>query len=122
MKTLPTEEIISKLEQFAGINIDPVFLEKVQIDAPILKRVALLLEAVGDKGLKLTTKGNLPTKVVKALAFCAPTLSESRYTHFAKRFLEEEQPAAQRTRVVCEVGKLLRVSKGKLMPGTMAKA
>lgn len=39
-----------------------------------------------------------------------------------KRFLEEEQVPAMRARIICEVGKLLRVSKGKLHYGTLAKA
>ena len=122
MKTLEIEKIIKEIDEFTSLKINPDFLNQKHIDAPLLKQVALLLDAVGEKGLKLTAKGNLPTKVVKELTLCCPTLSEERYLQVIKRFLEEEQVPAMRARIICEVGKLLRVSKGKLHYGTLAKA
>ena len=122
MKTLEIEKIIEEMYEVTSLKVNPDFLTKEQIDVPLLKQVDLLLNAVGEKGLKLTTKGNLPTKVVKELTLCCPTLSEQRYLDMIKRYLEEEQVAAMRVRVVCEVGKLLKVSKGKMHHGSLANA
>lgn len=79
--------------------INPTFLQKEVVDAPILGQVDLLLEEIKDKGLALTKKGNLPTKIVKSIALHRPTLSEGRYLKFTKQFLEDEQPTAKRTRI-----------------------
>ena len=122
MKTLEVEKIIEELDEVAAIKINPEFLNKEQIDVPILKQIDLLLAAVGDKGLKLTAKGNLPTKVVKEITLCCPTLSDGRYLKWTKRFLEEEQVSVMRARAVCEVGKLLKVSKGKIAHSSMSEA
>ncbi len=122
MKSLQIDLIIEELDELAAVKINPDFLNREQIDVPILKQVDLLLDAVGDKGLKLTTKGNLPTKVVKEITLCCPTLTDGRFLKFTKRFLEEEQVSVMRARVVSEVGKLLKVSKGKISHGTMEEA
>lgn len=121
MKTLQIEKIMEELDDLA-ININPDFLNHEQIDVPILKQVDLLLAAVGDKGLKLTTKGNLPTKVVKEIALCCPAKSDEALLEFTNRYLEDEQVSVQRARIVSEVGKLVKVTKGKMHYGTMAEA
>ena len=121
MKTLQIEKIINELDELA-IEINPDFLTNEQIDVPILKQVDLLLDAVGDKGLKLTTKGNLPTKVVKEITLCCPAESDEAILEFTNRYLEDEQVVVQRARVVSEVGKLVKVSKGKMHYGAMAEA
>ncbi len=120
MKTLQIDKIIEALREIK-IEIHPDFLKQESIDVPIIRQVDILLDAVGEKGLKLTNKGNLPTRVVQELTLCCPTLSGSRFLQWTKRFLEEEQVAAQRARVVSEVGKLLKVSKGKIRYGTLAE-
>ena len=122
MKTLAIDKIIKEMDEVAAVKIDPTFLNKEQVDVPLLKQVDLLLDAVGEKGLKLTAKGNLPTKVVKELTLCCPTLSEEQHLKWVKRYLEEEQVAAMRARTVCEIGKLLKTSKGKIHYGSMAEA
>ena len=121
MKTLQIEKIINELNALS-IEINPDFLNNDQIDVPILKQVDLLLDAVGDKGLKLTTKGNLPTKVVKEITLCCPAESDEAILEFTNRYLEDEQVVVQRARVVSEVGKLVKVSKGKMHYGAMAEA
>ncbi|MEA3419359.1 MAG: hypothetical protein U9Q90_08165 [Campylobacterota bacterium] len=121
MKTLQIDLIIEELGDL-DININPDFLNKDQLDVPILKQVDLLLDAVGEKGLKLTAKGNLPTKVVKEITLCCPTPSDRRFLKNTNRFLEGEQVSVMRARVVSEVGKLLKVSKGKIYLGSMAEA
>ncbi len=122
MKTLQIDLIMEELDELSAIKINPDFLNKEQIDVPILKQVDLLLEAVGDKGLKLTAKGNLPTKVVKEITLCCPTESKKEILEFTNRYLEDEQVSSQRTRIVSEIGKLVKVSKGKMHYGTMAEA
>ena len=122
MKTLDTEKTIRELEENELIKIDPAFLQKSTIDVPIVKQVDRLLAAVGEKGLKLTPKGNLPTKVVKELTLCCPTPADTRFHQWVKRFLENEQVPAMRARVVSEVGNLVKVSKGKLHYGRRAEA
>lgn len=122
MKTLEIEKIIKELEEAAYVKINPDFMGKEKIDVPILKQVDMLLDTVGEKGLKLTAKGNLPTKIVKEITLCCPTLLEERYLKLTKRYLEEEQVSVMRTRAVCEVGKLLKVTKGKIAHSSMSKA
>ncbi len=121
MKTLQINKIIKELESL-GFNINPDFLTDDQMDAPILEQVDLLLGAIPEKGLKLTQKGNLPTKVVKEIALCCPSGSEGRFLKYTKRYLEEEQVSVGRARVVCEAGKLVKIVKGKMLPGSMAEA
>lgn len=121
MKTLEIDAIVKELNEVSAIKIDPDFLNKETLAVPILKQVDLLLEAVGEKGLKLTAKGNLPTKVVKEIVLCCPTESDKLRLEMTTRFLEDEHVSAMRVRVLGEVGKLLKVSKGKMHLGTMAK-
>ena len=122
MKTLEIEKVIADMEEVASIKINPDFLNRENIDSPILKQVDLLLDAIGENGLKLTAKGKLPTKVVKELVFCSPTLSDAKYLKFTKRFLEDEHISAVRVRVVCEVAKLIKFSKGKMYYTKLAQA
>lgn len=114
MKTLEIEKIIDEMDDVASIKINPNFLNREEVNSPILKQVDLLLNSIGEKGLKLTAKGNLPTKVVKELVLCCPTESDAKYFKFTKRFIEDEQIPAVRVRVLCEVAKLIKVSKGKM--------
>lgn len=122
MKILQIDLIIEELDELAAIKINSDFLNKEQIDVPILKQVDLLLDAVGDKGLKLTAKGNLPTKVVKEITLCCPAESNKEILEFTNRYLEDEQVSSQRTRIVSELGKLVKISKGKMHYGSMAEA
>ncbi len=122
MKILEVEKIIEELDEVAAIKINPDFLNKEQIDVPILKQIDLLLDAVGDKGLKLTAKENLPTKVVKEITLCCPSESNKEILEFTNRYLEDEQVSSQRTRIVSEIGKLVKISKGKMHYGSMATA
>lgn len=121
MRTLDTEAIYQNLKT-RGLHIHPGFLNETSVDVPMMEQVRVLLDAVGEKGVKLTPKGNLPTKVVEAITRCRPTLSEGQYLELHKRFLEPEHVPASRARVLCEIGKLVRVKKQMLVPGTMAKA
>lgn len=72
--------------------------------------------------MKLTAKGKLPSKIVKEIALCQPSLRENSMLSFTKRYIEDEQVATQRVRNLCEVAKLVRVVKGKMIQGSMYKA
>jgi hypothetical protein len=101
--------------QIYGLNINPAFLSLDRLDIPVLLHVKLLLEAARDGEIKLTTKGNLPVKIVEKLAKTMPTPNEKRYLDMTKRFLEEEQNSALRARALCEIAKLLHKFKGQLL-------
>ena len=122
MKTLQIELIMEELDELTATKINPDFLHKEQIDVPILKQIDLLLDAVGDKGLKLTAKGKLPTRVVKEIVLCCPTESDKSRLEYTSRYLEDEHVSAMRTRVLSEIGKLVKVSKNKIIYGSMAEA
>ena len=120
-KRLATDEIVADLTQM-GFMIDSESLKSVPIDVPIIKQVALLLSYLEEKEIKLTAKGKLPSKIVKELAFCDPSEGEADRLSVFNRFIEDEQRAAQRTRNLCEVAKLVKVSKGKMKKATMYQA
>ena len=120
-KRLATDEIVADLTQM-GFMIDSESLKSVPIDVPIIKQVALLLSYLEEKEIKLTAKGKLPSKIVKELAFCDPSEGEADRLSVFNRFIEDEQRAAQRTRNLCEVAKLVKVSKGKMQKATMYQA
>ena len=93
----------------------PERLEDVP-DAPILSLFKLLVEGIGEKGLKATAKGNLPRD------FCRnATLSYwdektyQEYMHFGKVNKEEDFFELHVARVVAEVAGLIRKYKGKFI-------
>jgi len=93
----------------------PERLEDVP-DAPILSLFKLLVEGIGEKGLKATAKGNLPRD------FCRnATLSYwdektyQEYMRFGKVNKEEDFFELHVARVVAEVAGLIRKYKGKFI-------
>lgn len=121
MRTLNLQKIYDQLET-SGMCLNPDFAVTESVDAPILDQVAILLDAVGEKGLKLTPKGKLPTKIVEAITRCRPTLAVEGSLDLHKRFKEDEHIPAMRARTLCKVAKLVGESNGKLVPGSMAPA
>ena len=87
-----------------------------------MAQVEIFLSMIDEKGVNLTVKGKLPSKIVKEIALCQPSLSENSMLSFTKRYIEDEQVATQRVRNLCEVAKLVRVVKGKMIQGSMYKA
>jgi len=118
--TLPLT-YLPELTQYFQMGIDIDTLSKTAIEAPILQRVALLLERIGSKGLKLTPKGKLPTAVVKDLISISPDLDTQKAMELTKRTFEDDFYVAAQTRIVCELGKLIKVSNRKLQYGSMVK-
>jgi hypothetical protein len=106
-------ESLQNLQQL-GIDIKNEFFSLKVLDVPLLKGIALLLQSIDSKGLKLTQKGFLPTKVVKSIVEVAATEADKRYLQVQTRFYEEEHLSANMARVVAEILKLIKVQKGKL--------
>ena len=98
-----------------GLQINREFFQTQQIDSYILEHAKTLLNSIPESGLKLTTKGNLPTKIVETLAHMPSTSADKRYLKFAKRFIEDEQIIAKRVNVLLLVAKLTKKEKDKLV-------
>ncbi len=81
---------------------------------PLLEGVNTLLKNIDTKGLKLTQKGFLPTKVVKSIVEVANTTAGERFLEHQTRYYEAEHFSASLTRVVADVLKLTKEQKGKL--------
>ena len=120
MKILEIEEILEQINRY--ITVNPDFLKKEQIEVPILRQMDILLDAAGEKGLKLTAKGNLPTKVVKSLVLCCPTPSDARYLAYVKRYNEDDHVPAMRVKNLSLASGLLVERKGKLVPSAKVEA
>ncbi|MEA1914732.1 MAG: hypothetical protein U9N30_05380 [Campylobacterota bacterium] len=101
--------------QTIGINIQDEFFTLEKFEAPLLKGISVLLQSIEPKGLKLTQKGFLPTKVVKNIVEVAATTSDQRFLRVQTRFYEEENLSANMARIVAESLRLIKVQKGKLL-------
>ncbi len=108
------EESLKNLEAI-GMDIKKDFFVLKGVDAPLLRGMKQLLGSIDTKGLKLTQKGFLPTKVVKSIVDVAATEADKRYLRVQTRFYEEENLSANMARVVAEVLKLIKVQKTKLL-------
>ena len=97
-----------------NMNIKKEFFTYDLGEIPLLEGVNALLKSIDSKGLKLTQKGFLPTKVVKSIVEAASTTTEERYLQYQTRYYEAEHFSASLVRVVAEVLELTRVQKGKL--------
>lgn len=104
---------LSRLKN-SGVNLNEAFFSTAFEDVPLLQGIVTLLNSIDSKGLKLTQKGFLPTKVVQSIVEVAATAAEQRFLKFQKRFYEEEHISAQMVRVTAEVIKLVKVQKGRL--------
>ena len=100
--------------QALGIKIKDEFFTYELKRVPLLDGVSTLINSINEKGLKLTQKGFLPTKVVKSIVEVASTTADERFLKYQTRFFEQEHFSASLIRSVAEVLKLIRVQKGKL--------
>jgi len=101
--------------QALTLNIKDEFFTYDLKNIPLLEGINTLLNAIDAKGLKLTQKGFLPTKVVKSVLEVASTTADERFLKYQTRFYEEEHFSASLVRTVAEVLKLVKVQKGKLV-------
>ncbi|MDF1553715.1 MAG: SEC-C metal-binding domain-containing protein [Deferrisomatales bacterium] len=86
------------------------------LSAPILTLFGVIAEAVGEKGLKPTAKGNLPRALCREAALTRwgdETYREN--THFRDINKEEDFSDLHVTRVVAELAGLLRKYKGRFV-------
>ena len=89
--------------QALSIDIKDEFFTYELKNIPLLKGITILLNSIDAKGLKLTQKGFLPTKVVKSIVEVASTTADERFLKYQTRFYEEEHFSASLTRTVAEV-------------------
>ncbi|NIA28273.1 MAG: hypothetical protein GWP02_09480 [Desulfobulbaceae bacterium] len=84
--------------------------------APIMTLLGILLEAIGEKGLKPTAKGNLPQKFCRAaaLAYWGEDVYREN-TRFGGINREEDFLDLHVTRVTTELAGLIRKYKGKFI-------
>lgn len=85
-------------------------------DAPVLRLLILIAEAIGDEGLKPTAKGNLPRAAARSIA--KEYLSEEthqRLTHFGEFAGEEDVPDLQVVRLIAMKAGFIRKFKGKFI-------
>jgi len=85
-------------------------------EAPVLTLFALLVEAIGEKGLKPTAKGNLPRRFCQeaAQAFWGQEKYES-YTRYGAIRSETDFFDLHYLRLVAELAGLIRKDKGKFV-------
>lgn len=91
-------------------------LLKVPPAGPMVTLFELLVEAIGEDGLKPTATGNLPLKVVREVAHTA--LGEEKYkrfTRFAGINSEVDFPLLHVTRITAEFAGLIRKYKGRFV-------
>lgn len=86
------------------------------LTAPIMRLFAMLVKAIGEKGLKPTETGNLPRNLVREIAL--EYWDEENYkeqTHFGEYRTEPEFMDLHKTRVIAELAGLIRKYKGKFI-------
>ena len=84
--------------------------------APIVYLFSMMVEAIGESGLKATAKGNLPQKFCRAVAQGYWSRPEARPSWFDQRVNREDDfHDLHITRVVAELAKLIRLYRGKFI-------
>ena len=83
--------------------------EKEYAQIPMLNQIKYLIKVIQEKnGLKLTTKGNLPVKVVKALYAQDFLKDEFVEMELTKVYKEEDIPTIRLTRILLELSDILK--------------
>jgi len=83
-------------------------------EAPILTLVQAIAHATGDKGLKATAKGNLPQKLCRDAAHeHRKDMFPDDFHHFIKVNKEDDFAELHVTRIILEMTRLLRKTKGR---------
>lgn len=88
-------------------------------DAPVIRLFSLLMDAIGEKGLKATATGNLPQKFCReaALAFWGEVKYQNRTQVYSIR-TEPEFQQMHTLRLVAELAGIIRKYKGKFILAT----
>jgi len=115
-------EIITSLEKKNLILADDfISIDESELKVSILDQMDAFLNAIDEKGLKLTAKGKLPTALVKEISLVNPSYEDQRYLQFTKRFIEDESLSAQRVRILAKHLKLVKTLKNRLFLTNKAK-
>ena len=86
----------------------------IEPEAPILTLIQLITDAIDEKGLKATAKGNLPQKLCKeAINDYRKHLPATDYLHRMNISREDDFDDLQTARVILEISGLLRKTKGR---------
>ena len=86
----------------------------IEPEAPILTLIQLITDAIDEKGLKATAKGNLPQKRCKeAIIAYRKYLPETDYLHRMNISREDDFDDLHTARVILEILGLLRKTKGR---------
>ncbi|MCD1630794.1 plasmid pRiA4b ORF-3 family protein [Marinobacter shengliensis] len=83
--------------------------------APILEMAKVLVNELGEKGIRLTGKGNLPLKQVKAMIEAAGEEVVVPFAGYGSVRSEEDILGVQLTRVLLELAGYTRKEKGRLL-------
>lgn len=91
-----------------------------ELSAPVLKLFSLLVEAIGNDGLKATAKGNLPRKFCTeaALVYYSDKDESIRHDWLKLNRNEENFYDLHRLRLLAELCGILRKYKGRFIIGT----
>lgn len=89
------------------------------LDAPVIRLLSLLIDGIGEKGLKATATGNLPQKFCResAQAFWGKVKYQNRIQIFSIR-TEPEFQEMHALRIVAELAGIIRKYKGKFIHAT----
>ena len=89
---------------------------KNELEAPILTLFSLLVEAIGEEGLKPTAKGNLPQRFCRdaALSYWGKELHRKK-TRFVGINKEDDFFELHVTRIIAELAGLIRKYRGKFI-------
>jgi hypothetical protein len=92
---------------------------KPPLDAPVIRLFSLLMDAIGEKGLKATATGNLPRKFCReaARSFWGEVKYQNRTQIFSIR-TEPEFQEMHALRLVAELAGIIRKYKGKFILAT----
>lgn len=83
--------------------------------APIMQMAKVLVSELGDKGIRLTGKGNLPLKTVKAMIEAAGAEVVVPFVGYGTVRSEEQILGVQLTRVLLELAGCTKKVKGRLL-------
>ncbi|MEX0386002.1 hypothetical protein [Spiribacter onubensis] len=92
-------------------------------EAPLARLFGLLAEAIGEKGLKPTAKGNLPRNACREIM--QARLGErgyANYTRYGGINREDDAPELHATRVVAELAGFVRKYRGRFILSRPARA
>jgi hypothetical protein len=91
-------------------------------DVPLLYMLTIIVDSLGDKGLKPTATGNLPRKVSREIAQIYLSEKEhARFTRFGDFMSEDDVPDLKQTRLTAKLAGLVRSYQGRILASKKCK-